>query len=371
MALPPIPRFGVLAKFLMQDYNWESSEIATLLGDFLEAMLYFPKGLINMHAIRASGLTKIFTTYRSNPSGPVPFLFRQRAETVAVNNVSFDIAEGEMVGYIGLNGAGKSTTVKILTGILTPTRGGAKVFGIVPYQERERNAYQIGVVFGQRSQLWWDLPLRESFHLLRDLYGLDDETFARNLTQFSEILGLASFLDTPVRHLSLGQRMRGEIAAAFIHNPRVVFLDEPTIGLDFLIKDQLFDSIREINRSWKTTVFLTTHNLHDIEKLCNRVIIIHQGRLIFDGFLDQLLHQFGRYRSLMVHLARDYPDIIVEGTTLIERNGQRVVLEFDRYQYQAPEVVTRLVNRYEVLDLSIKDPTLEMVVKSLLGEAER
>src|ERR1700689_4241588 len=240
--------------------------------------------------IQTRDLRKVFRTVKRTPGalGALKTLFSsEREERVAVGGVTMALEPGELVGYIGPNGAGKSTTIKMLTGILVPTSGIVRVDGLVPYEQRKRNARNIGVVFGQRSQLYWDLPLIESFELLRAIYGVSAARYKANLDHFTETLDMGPFLRTPVRQLSLGQRMRGDFAAAMLHDPRVVFLDEPTIGLDVVAKEAIRTFISGVNRERGTTFILTTHDLADVERLCRRIVLIDDGTLIFDGEIEQ------------------------------------------------------------------------------------
>lgn len=249
-----------------------------------------------MALIEARGLTKEFRIFRRREGvmGAFRDLFQRDYKTLrAVDGIDFVVAEGEMVGYIGANGAGKSTTIKMLTGILVPTAGSVKVNGFVPYKDREKYTRGIGVVFGQRSQLWWDIAVIESFKLLRRIYNVSQEEFKARLKKFDDILEFGSFLHLPVRKLSLGQRMRCDLTAALLHNPAILFLDEPTIGLDVLGKAKIREFLKEINSESKTTVILTTHDLGDIEALCPRVAIIDKGKMLYDGSVDNLYAQWG------------------------------------------------------------------------------
>lgn len=232
--------------------------------------------------IKVNSISKEFITTKKYPGfkGAIKGLFsREKVRKLAVDNVSFHIKKGEIVGYIGSNGAGKSTTIKMMTGILKPTSGTCLVGGIDPSKDRKANAQQIGVVFGQRTQLWWDLPLSESYTVLKEIYGVSDKDFEERMKFLNEVLGLEDFIHSTVRTLSLGQRMRADLAAALIHNPKVLYLDEPTIGLDLVVKDKIRQAIKHINQQYNTTVVLTTHDLGDIEELCNRIIIIDNGKL--------------------------------------------------------------------------------------------
>lgn len=253
--------------------------------------------------IHVENLRKVFRTAKIEPGfgGAVKSLFsRAYTEKVAVEDISFDVAAGEIVGYLGPNGAGKSTTIKMVTGILTPTSGHCLVDGRVPYQERMVNAAHVGVVFGQRTQLWWDLPLTETFSILRKMYQVPETAWNSRMTHLREVLGLDEFMGRTVRTLSLGQRMRADLAAALAHAPKVVYLDEPTIGLDIVVKEQLREALRGFRDEHGTTVMLTTHDMGDIEELCPRILVIDKGRLIYDGSLDYLRATYGTMRSLQL-----------------------------------------------------------------------
>lgn len=249
-----------------------------------------------MEIIRAENLTKEFKLFRRREGlkGAFKDLFHRDYQILkAVDHINLRVQQGEIIGYIGANGAGKSTTIKMLTGILVPTSGDLYVNGFCPFKEREKYTFQIGVVFGQRSQLWWDIAVIESFRLLHKIYHVPEAEFKKRLDYFQEILDLRDLLHLPVRKLSLGQRMRCELAAALLHNPPVLFLDEPTIGLDVLAKARIRDFLREINQNHKTTIMLTTHDLGDIEALCSRVVILDKGQILFDGTLAELRSKWG------------------------------------------------------------------------------
>ncbi|TAM78309.1 ATP-binding cassette domain-containing protein [bacterium] len=290
------------------------------------------------------------------------------AETVAVSNVSMDVTAGELVGYIGPNGAGKSTTIKMLTGILVPSSGVVEVAGFVPWRRRSENARNIGVVFGQRSQLYWDLPLRESFDLLRAIYDIPRRRYLENLHEFIEILEMDDFLDTPVRQLSLGQRMRGDFAAALLHDPRIVYLDEPTIGLDVVAKEAIREFILRINQQRATTVLLTTHDLADVERLCRRIVIIDRGSLLYDGTVEELKDAYGQTRRLTVVFAEPQREPAIEGATLehVERNVARFA--FERATISADRLIAAVAARYPVQDVSIEEPDLEGIIRRIYLE---
>ncbi|MET7611354.1 ABC transporter ATP-binding protein [Streptomyces seoulensis] len=295
------------------------------------------------------------------------FLKRERREVRAVDSISFTVARGEMVGYIGPNGAGKSTTIKMLTGILTPTSGRLRVAGIDPSRERTRLASRIGVVFGQRTTLWWDLPLIDSYRLAHRMYRIPDARYRENLDRCVELLELADLLDVPVRQLSLGQRMRGDIAAALLHDPEVLYLDEPTIGLDVVSKAKVRGFLKELNAERGTTVLLTTHDLQDIEQLCSRVMVIDHGRLVYDGSLTGL-HAAGEgERTLVVDLERELPPVEVPSARVVRVEGPRQWLAFPAGQSAAP-LVAHLAAAYPLVDLSVREPDIEAVIAKMYAE---
>jgi ABC-2 type transport system ATP-binding protein len=295
-------------------------------------------------------------------------LRRTRTQVHAVAGVDFTIDAGEMVGYIGPNGAGKSTTIKMLTGILVPSGGAIRVVGLDPSRRRVEVARRIGVVFGQRTQLWWDLPLRESFELLRHVYRVEAPRHAQNLAAFIDLLDMGEFLETPVRQLSLGQRMRGELTAALLHDPEIVYLDEPTIGLDVVSKAQVREFLANINRERGTTVLLTTHDLADIERLCRRVMIIDHGKVLYDGDLETIKSRFGTERTLVVDLEEVAPPIAVEGAEVVKVEGPRQWLRFKRADLTAADLVARVAARARLVDLSVEEPDIEGVVRRIYLE---
>ncbi|RST02951.1 MULTISPECIES: ABC transporter ATP-binding protein [Streptomyces] len=292
----------------------------------------------------------------------VGLMRREKRQVRAVDGISFAIARGEVVGYIGPNGAGKSTTIKMLTGILTPSGGRLRVAGIDPARERMRLAHRIGVVFGQRTTLWWDLPLKDSYGLMRRMYRIPAARYAENLERCVERLDLAELLDVPVRQLSLGQRMRGDIAAALLHDPEVLYLDEPTIGLDVVSKAKVRGFLRQLNEEQGTTVLLTTHDLQDIEQLCERVMVIDHGRLMYDGALGGL-HALGEggERTLVVDLERELPPVEVAGARVVRVEGPRQWLAFPAGASAAP-LVAAVAAEYPLVDLSVRDPDIEDVI---------
>lgn len=324
-----------------------------------------------MSIIRTRGLRKVFRTVKRAPgaAGALRTLFsRSYEEKTAVSDVDMEIEAGELVGYIGPNGAGKSTTIKMLTGILVPTSGTLEVAGIVPYAQRRQNAHNIGVVFGQRSQLYWDLPLIESFELLRAIYGVSPDRYKRNLQTFIDILEMEPFIRTPVRQLSLGQRMRGDFAAAMLHDPRIVYLDEPTIGLDVIAKEAIRDFVRHINEERATTVLLTTHDLADVERLCRRIIIIDNGTIIYNGGVEHIKEQYGTHRTLVLTLTAPRENPVLEGADIVSNDHGVVSYRFDRRRVRADQLIRRATELYELRDVTIEEPDLESIIRRIYLE---
>ncbi|WP_328538533.1 ABC transporter ATP-binding protein [Streptomyces sp. NBC_00344] len=312
--------------------------------------------------ITLDAVEKVFEVRRR-----VTRLRREKQQVRAVDSLTFGIARGEMVGYIGPNGAGKSTTIKMLTGILTPSAGRLRVAGLDPSRERTRLAHRIGVVFGQRTTLWWDLPLRDSYRLAHRMYRIPDARFRENMDRCVELLDLKDLLEVPVRQLSLGQRMRGDIAAALLHDPEVLYLDEPTIGLDVISKARVRGFLRDLNTERGTTVLLTTHDLTDIEQLCRRVMVIDHGRLMYDGALAGL-HEVGESeRMLVVDLERELPAIETPLARTVKVEGPRQWLAFPAAASAAP-VVAAIAAGYPLVDLSVREPDIEAVIAKMYAE---
>ena len=315
-----------------------------------------------MNVIEARELRKQFTVRVK--SG---WLRRRTRVVTAVDGIALTVERGEMVGYIGPNGAGKSTTLKMLTGVLYPSAGQVRVCGLEPVPQRTRLARRIGVVFGQRSQLWWDLPLRDSFALLRHVYAVPATEHAGRLAHCRRLLDLDSFLDVPVRQLSLGQRMRGELTAALLHGPEVLFLDEPTIGLDLLSKQAVRAFLAALGAAGDTTIVLTTHDLADIERLCRRLVVIDQGRIVHDGSLDELHARYGSRRRLVVDLDEPLPaPLALPGVTVesTQANGRRITYALDGTT-AAGDLVSRLAEVAALRDISVLEPDIEDVVARL------
>ncbi|MGW1778032.1 ABC transporter ATP-binding protein [Streptomyces sp. NPDC002143] len=325
-------------------------------------------------SIEVRGLSRTFHTTVRRPGlvgGLRSLVNPERVAKHAVRDISFDVAGGELLALLGPNGAGKSTTIKMLTGILTPTSGEARVAGVVPYRERERNARNIGAVFGQRTQLWWDLPVRESFAILRDIYEVPKAEHATRLREFDNLLDLSSFWDTRVRHLSLGQRVRCDLAAALLHDPPVVFLDEPTIGMDVVVKEQVREFLRHQVEQRGRTVLLTTHDMTEVERLAERVVLINHGRLVLDGTLDEIRRKFGSTWQVRATLADPYTEVVaLPGITVLRHQGSRVVFGPDGSG--APTVhqaLKSVIERYEVTDIALDEAELEDVMRAAYVQA--
>jgi ABC-2 type transport system ATP-binding protein len=295
-------------------------------------------------------------------------LARRQRLIKAVDRVSFEVLPGEVVGYLGPNGAGKSTTLKMLAGLLVPTSGDLDVAGRVPWRKRTAHVAGIGAVFGQRTTLWWDLPVIESLDLLQYIYRIPADRYRRNLYEFRRLLDLDDFLDTPVRALSLGQRMRADLCAALLHDPPLLFLDEPTIGLDVVAKERIRRFILHINQARRTTVLLTTHDLSDVEKLCERVMIIDRGRLLYDGPLEALRRRFGGQRELVVYFGKDYPSVEVEGAAVSEREGRQVTYRFQRSEITASALIGRLSGQFQIRDLEVREAEIADIVRRIYEE---
>ena len=329
--------------------------------------------------IQVKNITKEFVSAKKYPGlkGAIKGLFsREKVRKTAVDDISFDIAEGEIVGYIGSNGAGKSTTIKMMTGILRPTKGQCIVNGIDPSKNRLDNAQNIGVVFGQRTQLWWDLPLSESFTILKEIYNVSDEEYEERMNFLNEVLGLPDFFDQSVRTLSLGQRMRADLGAALLHNPKVLYLDEPTIGLDLVVKDKIRQAIKDINQKYKTTVILTTHDIGDIEELCNRIIIIDEGRKIYDGGLQELKDTYGKTRKVTMELRQVKEAEKINwteklGTTedkyqvTTDEEKNQLTITFEKNEIQISDIIATIMEVTEVKDIQIQETELAEIVKEI------
>ena len=316
----------------------------------------------------------LFKEYRQRKgkeglTGAVKDLFHREYKTVkAVDGISFSIEKGEIIGYIGPNGAGKSTTIKMLIGILVPTGGKIDVNGIEPYKHREVNAKRIGVVFGQRTQLWWDIPVSETLSLMRYIYDVPEKQYQENLKIFSDILGLDKFIHTPVRQLSLGQRMRADMACALLHNPDILYLDEPTIGLDVVVKERIREFILEVNKKRNTTVILATHDMSDIERLSSRVMVINSGKLVYDGDLDALKRKYGTEEMVIAELPgkiEDTTELYKLGVDEVTYNDNKITIKYDSAKINSSIVVRWLVDKADTKDISIKVTPIEDVIRKM------
>lgn len=321
-----------------------------------------------MRIIQVASLTKQFQRRKKREGfwGGVSALLKPDYELkTAVDGVSFSIEQGEIIGYIGPNGAGKSTTIKMLSGILAPTSGTMEVMGLNPSAQRKQHATHIGVVFGQRSSLWWDVPVIDSLRLLRDIYKVPEAQYRRNLDQYTALLDLNEFLTVPVRQLSLGQRVRADIAAALMHDPAILFLDEPTIGVDVISKEKLREFIKQINADRKVTVLLTTHDTNEIEKLCKRVMVIDKGRILYDGSLDHIRARYSSERVLAVEFAEEVPDCTPAGAELRRSEGTKKWFAFDRWQTPVSDLIALVSECGEVADITVADQEIEEVIRAI------
>lgn len=326
-----------------------------------------------MAIIEVNDLVKdyIVNKKESGFRGALKNLFQVKKEKFrAVNHISFDIAEGEIVGYIGPNGAGKSTTIKMMSGILQPTSGTVLIRGLSPYENRKKVVKDIGVVFGQRSQLYWDLRLGESFELLRRIYKIPDETYRNNLSVLDDILGISDIVDTPVRQLSLGQRMKGDLAASMLHSPPLVFLDEPTIGLDVEVKHAVRKFIRDINEKYKTTIILTTHDLDDIEQLCHRVIIINKGIIVEDGSLSELIDRLAPEKTIVVDFF-DTPseNLSVPCARTVRKEGNRIWFQYSKKEASAGEILSHISRTDHIRDISFEETGIDDVIRRVYADS--
>lgn len=335
--------------------------------------------------IKVENLTKEFKIRKkeSGLKGAFKSLFTNDFDfKTAVSDISFEIGSGEIVGYIGSNGAGKSTTIKMMTGILTPSSGKVLVNGRIPYKEREKNAKDIGVVFGQRTQLWWDLALSETFTILKDIYSIPDELFEKNMKFLNKTLDLDEFMMRPVRTLSLGQRMRGDLAASLIHSPKILYLDEPTIGLDVVVKEKVRTAIKEINKEFGTTIILTTHDLSDIEELCERIIIIDKGTKIYDGSLEDIKKKYGYMTTLEIQSKKDFKNTLNLKDLFISDNNETLytlkdedlneyiengmlIINFNKNKISASKILSKVMEKIDVSDFLLRESSIEDIIKKI------
>lgn len=327
--------------------------------------------------IKVENVSKEFkkVVKESGLKGSFRSLFSRKYDIVkAVDNISFNVPKGEVLGFIGANGAGKSTTIKMLTGILTPTSGEIEINGKIPYKNRKKYVKEIGVVFGQRTQLWWDLPLTETFTVLKEIYQVDDNSFKKRMDFFNEVLDLKDFIKSPVRMLSLGQRMRADLAASMLHSPKVLFLDEPTIGLDVVVKNNIREAITKINQEEQTTIILTTHDLKDIESLCKRIVMIDKGKLIYDGSLLDMKNQFGKFREINLSLQGgddlkklNFKDDLNfnDEDFQIKSTKEKTVFIFDSQKISISDMLSYILSHTNVADISVNDVNIEEIVRRM------
>ena len=327
--------------------------------------------------IYAEHLRKEFKKTVKEPGlkGSFKALFKPKKEiVVAASDISFHVPKGEILGFIGPNGAGKSTVIKMLTGILTPTSGQCRINGKIPQNDRKKYVKEIGAVFGQRTQLWWDLPLQETYNVLKEIYEVDDEKFKKRMAFLNEVLELEKFIKSPVRTLSLGQRMRADIAASMLHSPKVLFLDEPTIGLDVVVKDNIRQAIMKINKEEQTTVILTTHDISDIELLCDRIVMIDKGKNVYDGSLQKLRENFGQTRELVFETdnsANLTEELFRKGLKLdecdlvFENNKNNYKIRFNSAKIPVGEMLSYTLSLTKVKDISVKDADIEEIIRNL------
>lgn len=335
---------------------------------------------MNKPIISARGLTKTFKIVEKAPGlrGALKGLVKRQYQLVtAVDGIDLDIYPGEIIGYIGANGAGKSTTIKMMTGILTPTEGEVRVNGLVPYKSRMKNAKHIGVVFGQKTQLWWDLPLSETFSILKEIYEIPEGLYQDQMAYFDEIFEISGFMSQAVRTLSLGQRMRADLAASMLHNPKVLYLDEPTIGLDIVVKERMRAAIKAMNARYGTTIILTTHDMSDIEELCDRIVMIDKGRLLYNGHIEEIRRDYGYERRLTLEVrgAREAWEISLKKIRLNlgaqeqdlywQCDNNQVVVIFNRHTVNISDLTGQLLSAFDVLDFSIRDMDIEAIVKKI------
>lgn len=331
----------------------------------------------NNNMIEVKNVSKEFKKIIKEPGlkGSVKSLFHKKQEIVkAVDDISFTVEKGEILGFIGPNGAGKSTAIKMLTGILTPTSGEIMINGQIPYKNRKKYVKEIGVVFGQRTQLWWDLPLTETFTVLKEIYQIEDAAFKNRMDFLNQVLELEPFIKSPVRTLSLGQRMRADIAASMIHNPKVLFLDEPTIGLDVVVKDNIRKAITEINQNEKTTIILTTHDISDIELLCKRIVMIDKGKKVYDGALDKMKEKYGKMREIHINLksTEDMNKLafaekfdLLEDDLEVKLEGKKATVKFNSSKAQVSDMLSYILATITVKDIAVSEADIEEIIRRL------
>lgn len=286
-------------------------------------------------------------------------------EVIALDSVNLEINKGEIIGYIGPNGAGKSTTIKLLTGVLVPTSGTVHVNGLIPHKNRITNAFNVGVVYGQRSQLWWDLPLIDSFNILAAMYRIPEKEYRKNLDELKIILELDTFINQPVRKLSLGQRMRGDIAASLLHGPEILYLDEPTIGLDILSKNRILEFIKKINKYKQTTIIFTTHNLSEVEQICERIIILNDGKILIDESKEEILSRFANNKVLIVEFNHEINNIEINNGVVLKKEKNKIWIKFNSEEISAFNLIKSLSEADNIIDVSVKEENIESIVTQI------
>ena len=326
-----------------------------------------------MSFIEVKDISKTFKVNKRNSGipGMIANMFVPKFEyKEAVKDISFTIEKGEMIGFIGPNGAGKSTTIKMLSGILCPDSGSIAVGGYSPYKQRKDYVGNIGVVFGQKSQLQWDLPVIDSFELLKAIYRIPDEKYKKNLSRFTEMLDMSGFINQPVRQLSLGQRMRSDIVASLLHSPEIVFFDEPTIGVDIIGKETIRSFIKELNEKDKVTMIFTTHDMQDIEQTCNRLIIIDKGSIMYDGSLHDIRSKYGTTRELIAEFNEETKVRPIEDVVIEDKKDRRVSFTFDNNVIDVNDLMHEILGNYSVRDITVKEPEIESIIQKMYtGEA--
>ena len=299
----------------------------------------------------------------------VGFFKREKKIIEALKNVTFEIEEGDIVGYIGPNGAGKSTTIKIMSGILTPTSGECSIMGYTPWKNRKQYVKNIGVVFGQRSQLWWDVPIIDSFELLKDIYKIPTKEYEETLNELIDTLNLSELLNRPLRQLSLGQKMKCELAGSLLHRPKILFLDEPTIGLDAVTKLSVREFIKEINKRWGTTIILTTHDMSDIDALTNKIILIGRGQILYNGSFSEIKQKYDKTKLIEVEFAREYDEIQFDGYEVISHDKNMAVLKnLPDTTFHTKDFINEISKKYEVVDFSVKSISVDEILAKLYTE---
>ena len=316
--------------------------------------------------IVVKNLKKTYKTHEREPGliNAVKSLFHRKYEyKEALKGISFEVEEGEILGLIGPNGAGKSTAIKALSGVLFPSSGEVKVLDFIPWKDRIKYVKHIGVVFGQKEQLWWDIPAIDTFYLHKDLYEIDDKEFEKRLKHMVKILQIEDIMKTPVRDLSLGERMKCKIVAALIHNPKLVFLDEPTIGLDIISKERFVDFVKDVNKKYNTTFIVTTHDMQDIERLCKRIIIINHGEIIYDGYLEHVRKKYLKKKVIDVKLEDDKIDFKMEGCKILQKTKYEIRIELDLEKNSIKNLVNYLLSNFNIVDITVQDPSIEEIIK--------